>query len=180
MVSIVVTMVAGAWVLLGRRFGNHEEIVGDKHPPGDAGTKLLNLLMNVPEKGIAGSVSDEHDCVNGNAGKVHHHGGGRVLKGVSTNFKCIKTQNVFTNVVHLIPDAVKDLLRGNQAKGSISLLVGADRGAVISAGMIMNVAHYGSPCGNWAKCAVACMMQSDGNIVFIILLIFEGDGDAVS
>jgi hypothetical protein len=99
---------------------------------------------------------------------------------VSTNFKCIKTQDVFTNGVHSVSNAVKDLLGGNQAKGPIDSLIGANGGVVVGAGKGTNASHDGGPCDDRAKGAVTGAVHGDGHIVFIILLIFEGDQGAIS
>lgn len=63
----VVTLVSVVWVLSRSRFGYGEEILGQYHPPGHAGTELLDLAANVAEEGIAGRSANEHDGVDGDA-----------------------------------------------------------------------------------------------------------------
>jgi hypothetical protein len=99
---------------------------------------------------------------------------------VSTNFKCIKTQDVSTNGAHAISNTVKDLLGGNQAKGPIDSLISANGREVVGAGKSTNASHDGGPCGDRAKGAVTGAVHGDGHIAFVVLLIFEGDRGAIS
>ena len=61
-------------------------------------------------------------------------------------------------------------------KHAISALVGADRGVI---GEAADATNDVCPCQDGAQLVIACPMNCNGDIVFIILLEFKSDGDAV-
>ena len=83
----VVTMVTGVWVVVVGGIGDGEEIFGDDHAAGDAGTEVLDLAADVPKESIAGPSANEHDGVNWDIGQVHSHGCGGT-DGVKADCVC--------------------------------------------------------------------------------------------
>jgi hypothetical protein len=72
----VVTMVTGAWVIVVGGIGDGEKFFGEDHMTGDAGTEILDLVFDVPQRSVTGPSANEHDGENRDIGQGHSHGRG--------------------------------------------------------------------------------------------------------
>ena len=65
--------------------GDVEESVVLEHSRADSAGEFFDLLFDVDEEDVGAPSSDEHDGVDGNASKIHHHGSTRA-KRMRANF----------------------------------------------------------------------------------------------
>jgi hypothetical protein len=90
-----------------------------------------------------------------------------------------EAQDVFANGGDAVSDPMQCLFRSDQADGAVGAAVGAYWGIVGGAGEGSDAMNDGRPGDDWAENGVAGAVHGYDGIAVVVLLEFEGDGDAV-